>query len=66
MTAWQLLTQNSSAQAGSSAWQHLNNQTGNGECSNNITVGTALNARIDYELKMTMDNGTTMRLCENG
>jgi hypothetical protein len=47
MTAWSLLTAHSTAPVGSSAWVHLNNQTGG---TSNIIVGGMRSASMQLSL----------------
>lgn len=48
MSAWTILTGNSTAPVGSIAWVHLNNQAGGG--AGDIFIGPILAADIDLEL----------------
>ena len=49
MTAWSILTGNSTAPEGSTAWVHLNNQQGGGG------AGTIIVDAYDVELEMLLE-----------
>lgn len=56
MTAWQLLTENSTLLSGT-AWQHLNNQGGGGEVIINTTVYGELGVELMSEYNIEIDQG---------